>query len=299
MSSVDRKRKPTGGHSPPHKKFQKGSPNHGPDKFPPLTSSSDNGLLPPLPSIDEKFRDVVFTHQSMAGSPAESYDRLEFLGDAYLQLFSSRLIWDRLPFLPAGRMSQVRESLVKNETLAQYSDLYGLTKQLKNFKRFQNGPPQTWLKIKGDLFEAYVAAVVLSTPEGFERVRNWLLHLWEPKIEAITSKPEASSKSKEELAKKVLGKGVRLNYEDEREPIIHYGQGRETYFVGVYLTGWGWENQYLGSGKGLSRNAAGQEAAAAALENHPLIDEIIAKKTAFYAEAKKKGEPQPNKHSKD
>ncbi|EHY54278.1 hypothetical protein HRR83_008143 [Exophiala dermatitidis] len=254
-------------------------------------SPADNALLPPLPFIGDQYRNTVFTHQSTAGATGDSYDRLEFLGDAYLELIASQLIFERLPTLPVGRMSQVRESMVKNETIGQYSVLYGFDRQLKDCNRLRQQPPGVWLKIKGDVFEAYVAAVVLSHPDGFDVAKKWLTQLWEPKIEAVSAKPPPSTNSKNELARKISGAGIRINYVDERPPIIHYGKGTETHFVGVYLTGWGWENQYLGSGKGLSKVEAGQAAAAAALDNHPLIDEIAAKRTAFYA-SKKAGETQ-------
>ncbi|OAP56530.1 hypothetical protein AYL99_09709 [Fonsecaea erecta] len=253
-----------------------------------LETSSTNGL-PSLPQIDEKYRSVVFTHPSQVpGNVHASYDRLEFLGDAYLELFATQLIFDRFPNLDPGKMSQIRESLVRNETIGQYSSLYGLDKQIQGYKQFQNQAPHAWLKIKGDVFEAYVAAVILTDADEGKLAKKWLHQLWDPKLQAaLTANDGPSKKSKEELAKRILAKGVKINYVDEKEPIVHYGQGKETYFIGVYLTGWGWDNQYLGSGKGSSRVEAGQAAAAAALNNRPLIDEIAAKKAESYAQRDK------------
>nr|KAK5438986.1 hypothetical protein LTR18_008421 [Exophiala xenobiotica] len=297
MSTFDRKRKVNDDQNvAPRKKFQRdeaGAFNDRQSHNAVSNHQSSPGSLPPLPNIDEKYVDEVFTHMSV--SPTTNYDRLEFLGDAYIEVIASQLIYERLPDLPAGRMSQLRESLVKNETLGQYTVLYGLDKRLKQFKRIQNENKQAaWLKIKGDIFEAYVAAVVLSTPDGFSTVKKFLTLLWAPKVDFVVAEPRASIKSKEELGKKLLGKGVTISYVDEREPVIHYGQGKETYYVGVYLTGWGWENQYLGSGKGLSKGVAGQEAAAAALNNHPLIDEIIAARNAFYDQRKEEERQKEN-----
>ena len=285
MSDPKRKRKSTNGHSPPPKKFLGDSHNGKESTYSASNPLTPGSWLPKIPNIDDKYREQVFTHSSQATKSNPGYDRLEFLGDAYLEVFASQLIYDRLYHLPEGRMSQVRESLIRNETLSEYTSLYGLDKELKNAKRFAS--TGSWVKIKGDVFEAYVAAVVLSTSDGYEVARKWLIQLWEPKIQAVLATPAASPKSKEELAKKILGRGVRIDYMDEKKPVIHHGRGKETYYVGVYLTGWGWDNQYLGSGKGLSKVAAGQEAAAAALNNHPLIDEIAAKKAAFYAEVRK------------
>ncbi|EXJ67607.1 uncharacterized protein A1O5_08953 [Cladophialophora psammophila CBS 110553] len=281
MPEFDRKRKFEGDrhHRPkkPHRDNSKPS-NHNSPQTP------TNHGLPPLPQIHDKYRSVVFTHPSQAPSNVHaSYDRLEFLGDAYLELFATQIIFDRFPHLDPGKMSQIRETLVRNETIGQYASLYGLDKQIQSYKQFQNQAPHAWLKIKGDIFEAYVAAVILSDADAAGLAKKWLHELWEPKLQAaLAANDGPSKKSKEELAKRILAKGIKINYVDEKEPIVHYGQGKETYFIGVYLTGWGWDNQYLGSGKGASRVEAGQAAAAAALNNRPLIDEIAAKKAEAY-----------------
>jgi ribonuclease-3 len=278
----------------PHKRLRHQNPVSSPfarpaQSVPQVTLTAN---LPPAPEIDAKYSTTVFTHQSAVpkdsnASEATSYDRLEFLGDAYLEVVASELIFDRFANLPAGRMSQVRESLVKNETLARLTEAYGWDKKIKNGHQLQRESAQAWLKIKGDVFEAYVAAIVLSHQDGLQVAKAWLQILWASALDSVAAKAPVSDQSKVELAKRIAGKEVKINYVDEKPPIIHKGQGVETYFVGVYLTGWGWDNQFLGSGKGLSRNAAGQEAAAAAINNRPLIDEVIAKRTTILAERKK------------
>ena len=89
--------------------------------------------LPPLPEInDSSLVESPFRHKSASYGYDRSsttsdvtYERLEFLGDAYLELFASRLIYHHFPALQAGAQSQVRELLVKNETLSEYARLYG------------------------------------------------------------------------------------------------------------------------------------------------------------------------------
>ncbi|KAL6242419.1 hypothetical protein RBB50_010558 [Rhinocladiella similis] len=294
MSNIDKKkkRKAEGRHNPHTSKRlhrdHTGALNNHPQQDNKPNEHATSNSLPRLPEIQDKFRDDVFTHVSV--SREHNYDRLEFLGDSYIQIIATQLIYESSTALSAGEMSQLRESLVRNETLSQYTVLYGLEKRLTEFTRLQrNMSSPAWLKTKGDVFEAYIAAVVLSNPDGFAVAKNFLTQLWAPKVEAVVAEPQASPKSKEELARKLQGHGVLIKYVDERKPEIHYGQGKETYYVGVYFTGWGWENQYLGSGKGLSRTAAGQEAAAVALRNHPLVDEIASVRAAFYARKEEEG----------
>ncbi|KAL1848026.1 hypothetical protein Plec18170_008201 [Paecilomyces lecythidis] len=248
--------------------------------------------LPVLPLIsDPMLEKAVFKHPGVAKDhegdmSSLSYDRLEILGDAYVELMATKLIWNRFQNLPSGRISQLREILVKNETLAKFSTLYGFDRRAAvpedNIKQ-----PKRWTKTKGDIFEAYVAAVILSKPTtGYEEVENWLSQLWSPKLDGFQdTKP--TLQSKELLAKKIMGKGIKLKYVDERPPTQLTG-GMQTFYVGVYLTGWGWEKQHLGSGQGLNKAIAGDHAAREALLNKPLIDEIAAVKRAYDSEAKAK-----------
>lgn len=213
-----------------------------------------------------------------------TYDRLEFLGDAYIEVMATRLIWGSYKSLSAGRMSQIRELLVKNETLNEYALQYNFDKRLKA-QEFQREDPRRWLKIVADVFEAYVAAVILSDPvNGFKSAEEWLVRLWQPKLKDVKA-TVPNLKAKEELARKVMARGIKLDYRDEA-PMEQLKGGMQTYFIGVYLTGWGWENLHLGSGTGLSKVAAGNEAAAAALENRSIIEQITVKRIKYLEEQK-------------
>ncbi|KAH8704289.1 ribonuclease III domain-containing protein [Talaromyces proteolyticus] len=246
--------------------------------------------FPELPRIsDASLEQAVFIHPGVfvnngVGQPAEtSYDRLEVLGDAYIEVIATKCIWQRFPGIPAGRICQIREEIVKNETLAEYATRYGLDKKVSVVPEHKS-QTKRWLKIKADVFEAYIAAVILSDSEnGYEIVEKWLWQLWLPKLTNIEPM-EASLKYKELLAKKIMGKGIKLKYVDERPPA--QAKGRETFYIGVYLTGWGWENQYLGSGFGSSKAIAGDSAAKQALNNVPLIDEVSKAKIAHDNEMK-------------
>ncbi len=144
-------------------------------------------LLPPLPPIPSSaLETAAFTHASLSNPNTTSYERLEFLGDAYIELIATRLIYPAFPTLTPGRMSQKRELLVKNETLAEYAVAYGFDKRAKlprDFWELGPGRGKLWTKTMGDIFEAYVAAVVLSDPVGgFETVETWLQALWNEKL---------------------------------------------------------------------------------------------------------------------
>lgn len=162
------------------------------------TTTTTSTTLPPLPPIKPQYQKTAFCHKSLYTTSRElatsdlTYERLEFLGDAYIELFASRLIYESYSHLPAGRMSQVRELLVKNETLAELSRSYGFDQKIavgaeigELLRDSRGRGNKGYNKIVGDVFEAYVAAVVLSDFEGkgFEKAEAWCRDLWEAKLE--------------------------------------------------------------------------------------------------------------------
>lgn len=280
-------------------------PNQGPTAYPDL---------PPI--LDPSLENVPFTHagtiQGKPGTSVASYERLEFVGDAYIELMATRLIYSLYPQLSVGRWSQIRESLVRNDTLAEFSLAYGFDEKAQ-VPRSHKDPAfrnrnhsegnkvwkgsegrRLWTKMLGDIFEAYVAAVILSDPlQGFITVEAWLTKLWSSKLQGednINNLP-LDTGAKQELSRKVLGKGIKLEYRDEAVPEMIKHEGKIWYMIGAYLTGWEWENQHLGSGKGLNKSEAGNRAAMQALRN-PLTAQIGAVKRDFDAKVKLEKEQQ-------
>ena len=251
--------------------------------------------LPPLPSIlDKALESVAFTHPGSLRCDTAlkvniSYDRLEFLGDAYIELMATRVIFPRFPNLSAGRLSQQREMLVKNETLAEYALAYGFDEKAKlpnTYNMPGKDSKKLWLKTLGDIFEAFVAAVIISDPEqGFQITETWLTALWESKLgsQNRVDTETVDQKAKMHLATKIMGKGIKVSYRDEAAPVEIRREGKLIFQIGVYLTGWGWEDQHLGSGKGLNKQEAGQRAAADALVN-PLTAQVASIKRRFDAQ---------------
>ncbi|KAJ5577778.1 uncharacterized protein N7459_006742 [Penicillium hispanicum] len=253
-------------------------------KAPAINSENGGYSTPTLPPIsDTRLEQAVFTHPAHGKGHDGSYDRLEILGDAYIELIATKLIWERFPRISSGRISQIRELLVKNETLSGFAEIYGFDHRA-SVPAAYSGQPKRWLKTKGDIFEAYVAAVVLSHPVGgYQLAAHWLTSLWLPTLDSL-GQQKTELRSKEELAKKLMGKGIKLEYLEERPSILHRNTGTQTFFIAVYLTGWGWEKRYLGSGQGASKAAAGDEAARDALLKKSVISEIATVKKTMQAQ---------------
>ena len=247
--------------------------------------------LPPLPPIlSPKLEEAALTHPALTNDHTSSYERLEFLGDAYIELIASRLIYPRFPKLTSGRLSQKRELLVKNETLAEYAVAYGLDKRAKLPAGFcVPGPGRTklWTKTMGDLFEAYAAAVVLADPQnGFQALEKWLAELWAPKLyDENDAEPPLNEKAKVELSQKVGGRAVKIEYKHEKDPEAARKKAKPQFEIGAYLTGWGYEGAKIGLGKGLNTVDAGNRAAMEALESEA-VQQAAGIKRQFDAKVK-------------
>ncbi|EJP65589.1 RNase3 domain-containing protein [Beauveria bassiana ARSEF 2860] len=273
----------------------------------PWRSSEMSRELPPLPAVKDKgLEKLAFTHPgSVPGSrPDQQYERLEWLGDAYLELFATALIDKTFLQLPSGRCSQIRERLIRNTTLASYFREYGLEARARlpsdviNQKKPSRGSSsdKDLLKTQSDMFEAYVAAVILSDPaNGIETTMSWLKALWARSLIEDVQKAERSQTlvartentrrertPKEELSSRIVIKGIRLRYErmESKKRDKHLGQ--ELFTVGVYLDGWGESGKLLGVGSALSIKEAGQKAAAGVMENKKLMKVYESHKKAFF-----------------
>ncbi|KAK3053753.1 hypothetical protein LTR09_005033 [Extremus antarcticus] len=301
---------------PPQPKKAKQDHSNGPTyaSVPAYTPFTVSTRLPPLPPVtNPELTTAIFTHRSTvsysrtttSSTPALTYDRLEFLGDAYIELIATRLIYARFPYLPVGRQSQLRELVVKNETLAEYSRAYGFDKRVevgaldRMVEEGKQRGNKGFNKVLGDLFEAYVAAVVLSdAEEGFAVVEKWLTGLWAGKLEEAVRGEVPGTKlrheegevdmskvydpaAKAELQRRVMGKEVKLSYEADRPFLELKGDqlGQNRHFVALYLTGYGYERKLLGKGEGRNKVEAGSWAATEAMygETKELVEECAEK----------------------
>lgn len=253
--------------------------------------------LPSLPTIEPSLEVQVFTHASVYESKAKAkgitstddltYERLEFIGDAYLEVMATRLIAHRLPHLDVPSQAHFREQLVRNDTLAKFSNDYGLIDRMKHASHFKPGQAsKVWNKITADVFEAYVAAVVLSDPvAGFLTAEKWMNQLWAEQMLAYREPILIeNANAQNELNNLIHLNHIKLTYTEEK-PMEMTALGVQQYYQGVYLTGWGYENEWLGSGMGRNKSQAAVNAAHDALTRKSIaLETAIKKKKDFMAQ---------------
>ncbi|OAL51200.1 ribonuclease III [Pyrenochaeta sp. DS3sAY3a] len=235
--------------------------------------------LPHLPPIAEPhLHEAVFTHRSAHVNPGDpsqlrnidlglDYERLELLGDAYIELIASRALYNRFPHVDVPELCSWRERLVENSTLGRFSEAYGFPDRLKHQSHWDTSS-KAWQKVVADIFEAYVAALVLADPvNGFQIAEEWLTALWAPQLLNFKEKIIENPGAKNEMNKLLVMKDVKIEYREER-PMTYDSNSLQRYFMGVYLTGWGYEGEWLGSGEGQNKNQAAVLAATDAMKRN-------------------------------
>ena len=123
---------------------------------------------------------TALTHSSYANeNHTSSYERLEFLGDAVLELATSEYFYLNTS-LKEGEMSKVRASYVCENALCEYAKEIGLV----DYIRCSNGVHDLTPSIIADCFESVLAVIFLE--HGFSRAKRFALKIIVPYIEKGT-----------------------------------------------------------------------------------------------------------------
>ncbi len=143
-----------------------------------------------------KFRNSLLlaeamTHPSLAYEsqrPHFDNQRLEFLGDAVLQLILTEDLYKMFPDFPEGRLTKLRSQLVSRRALARFA----LTIDLGSYVLLGKGEEATGgrrrMSTLADGFEALIGAVYLDS--GYTGARDLVLRLFQSEIEALAGSPE-------------------------------------------------------------------------------------------------------------
>jgi ribonuclease III len=201
-------------------------------------------------------REQVFTHTSWAPDRASSYERLEFLGDSVLELAVARALYDRFPDASEGRLAKIRAHVVSRQSCAIVARTLDLGSVLVQRAQDIPGPELTRISLSrnvlGALLEAAIAAVYLE--HGFEQVEEAVVDAFDERIEfASTGHVDSKTDLQEALARS----GRMVQY----DVLAVEGPPHERRFVCAALI----DGEELGVGRGSTKKAAEQEAAAQAL----------------------------------
>lgn len=128
-------------------------------------------------SSDNKILGVALTHTSYANEHnVPSYERLEFLGDAVLELIMSDYFYKNTDY-SEGKMSKVRASYVCEAALDKYAEVIHLRDYIKVGHSLESDINET---ITADVFEAVIATIYLNS--GFNKAKEFVMDIAKPFI---------------------------------------------------------------------------------------------------------------------
>jgi len=213
-----------------------------------------------IPIKDEGLVLQALTHRSWLNEhPKErtqSNERLEFLGDAVLELVVTEELYEKFPEEPEGTLTALRSSLVKTETLARIAQVLELGSHLRLSKGEDATGGRENPQLLANVFEAMVGAIYKDS--GKTTVKAFVKkHLFPILEEIITNHLDRDAKSL--LQEKVQAKGLPAPiYRVEKEEGPDHSK---IFTVAVLVNG-----ERVAKGVGKSKQQAQQEGARSALE---------------------------------
>lgn len=125
---------------------------------------------------DSSLLRLALTHPSVAheqGVPIQTNQRLEFLGDAVLQLVLTRELYEKFPAFGEGPLTKARAKLVNRRSLAEHARRLGLGRHLILSRGEDTHGGRDRPSALADTYEALLGAIFLDG--GFEAARAFIL----------------------------------------------------------------------------------------------------------------------------
>ncbi len=201
------------------------------------------------------------THASVADHRLQSNERMEFLGDAILDLIICEALYRLFPEYLEGELTKIKSAVVSRRTCAEVSVEIGLIDLLIIGKGISSREALP-MSLAAAVYESLVAALYLDG--GFEVVKAFVLRTMQPKITEIAADAHQHNFKAvlQQHAQKVLGSTPQYELLDEKGP-----DHSKCFEVCVAIDG-----RRYPSAWGPNKKAAEQKAALLALEDLGVID---------------------------
>jgi len=203
----------------------------------------------------------ALTHASIADNRLSSNERMEFLGDAVLDLIICEALYTKFPQFLEGELTKIKSAVVSRRTCAEVSNETGLTSLLITGKGVCVGQSLP-SSLAAAVYESIVAAIYLDG--GFEVVKEYVMRTMGPKIETIAATAHQMNYKAilQQHAQKNLGGTPAYELLDEKGP-----DHSKCFEVCVTIDG-----KRYNSAWGPNKKMAEQKAALMALEELGLVD---------------------------
>lgn len=208
---------------------------------------------------NENLLNQAFTHRSYLNEnpnwPVPHNERLEFLGDAILELVVSEFLFEKFPDKHEGELTSLRAAMVNSERLAEVAEELGINDYILLSRGEAKDTGRGRLYILANTFEALIGAVHLD--QGYKKAEEFISKTLLPKIE--------------EVLKKELFIDPKSLFQERSQEIVEitptykvlkeWGPDHDKNFlIGVYLG-----EELVAQGQGPSKQLAELEAAKKAL----------------------------------
>ena len=211
--------------------------------------------------INLSLYELAFSHSSYVNEKhlKNDYERLEFLGDAVLELVISDYLYNHYN-LPEGEMTKTRSNYVCENACFTYASSLGFSKYIK----VSNGEEKEGGRFKkvilADIFEAFMGAIYLDL--GFDTVKRVILNIITPYVEDEKTVFFNDYKSALQEYVQTDQRSVQYVLIDEKGPAHN-----KTFTMEVKV-----DDIIYGKGVGSSKKDAEQEAAKDALNKLAKLD---------------------------
>lgn len=206
----------------------------------------------------------AFVHRSYINEnkdkKLESNERLEFLGDAVLELVSTEYLFNHYPEKQEGELTALRASLVNTASLSGTAGEIGMNEHILLSKGEAKDSGRARQVILADAFEALVGAIYLDKGQaGAEKFLEKVLMCKAEEIIRENKWQDPKSKLQEKIQEEA---GVTPSYKTLKESGPDHNK---TFIVGLYAG-----EKLLAEGKGHSKQEAEEDAAKKALKKGKL-----------------------------
>lgn len=213
-------------------------------------------------SLDYVFTDEVWLKQALTHPSSDqkrstnlNYERLEFLGDAVLELVVSRELFTRYPKADEGELTKMRSAIVSRAHLSGLAARLGWGEQLTLSPQLEANGGRKALSILANTFESVIGAVMMDS--NYNAARKVTLMLMQESLDKAHTLISVNYKG--ELLEKLQsinneGPKYVIELVDEQKPA---GPFRARVF---------WSGREIGCAEGQSKHKAEVAAAAKALE---------------------------------
>lgn len=212
-----------------------------------------------LPIKSKAILTEALTHRSFLNESKSAQahnERLEFLGDAVLELVVSEFLYQKYPEEPEGKLTAYRSSLVKTDTLAKISSRLQLGEMLRMSKGEEQSGGRENKSLLANTLEAVIGALYLD--QGYPACVEFLETNLFPEIKPIVAN-KLYKDNKSQLQEEVQAKGFDS---PQYKVIKEVGPDHNKQFTVAVFVG----EEEVATGMGKSKQLAQQQAASQALE---------------------------------